>query len=200
MMRSLASICVIAAALHACHHGGETDSAHSTAAPEVWLRAPVVDPSIAVPNGPGQVLAHALASGTQNYTCTSSPADGGAHFGWSFTGPEATLSGAGGASMGKHFASKAGATAPEWETPDGTFVIGSKVAGFTPAGASDSVPWLLIRVDSHGGAGPLAQAAYIHRVNTHGGVTPKSRCDASHGGSTEKVPYGADYFFYAAQK
>jgi hypothetical protein len=99
--------------------------------------------------------------------------------------------------MGKHFASKAGAAAPEWQTPDGTFVVGSKVAAFTPAGAAHSVPWLLIRVESRGGAGPLGQAAYIHRVNTHGGVAPTSPCDPSHGGATEKVPYTADYFFYA---
>lgn len=164
---------------------------------EEWLRAPAVDASLSVPKDGNRVLAHALANGTQNYACKPAPGDAGSSYAWTLTGPEATLSGAGGTAMGKHFPSPAGAAAPQWQTPDGTYVVGRKVAAFTPSPA-DGVPWLLLRVESHGGAGTLGQAQYIQRVNTHGGVAPAAGCDASHAGATEKVPYSADYFFFGS--
>jgi hypothetical protein len=108
------------------------------------------------------------------------------------------LSGAGGTPMGKHFPSPAGAAAPKWETPDGTFVVAKKVAAFTPPSAAGSVAWLLLKVESHGGAGTLGQAQYVQRVNTQGGVAPATGCDAGHAGATEKVPYTADYFFFGS--
>src|SRR5215470_7557864 len=43
--------------------------ASDSGCPAAWLTAPVVDPSIAVPDGGGDALVHASATGTQNYTC-----------------------------------------------------------------------------------------------------------------------------------
>jgi hypothetical protein len=182
-------------ALAGCGHAGEPARAMPS---EDWLRAPAVDSSLAVPKDGNRVLAHALANGTQNYACTSAPGDAGVHYAWTLTGPEATLSGAGGTPMGKHFPSAAGAAAPQWQTPDGTYVVARKVAAFTPTGATGSVPWLLLHVESHGGTGPLGQAQYVQRVNTHGGVAPATGCDATHAGAAEKVPYRADYFFFGS--
>jgi hypothetical protein len=177
-----------------CQHGGEQSADHAVATSQQWLRAPMVDASIAVPKEAHRVVAHAFASGSQNYKCTATP-DNSGHGAWTFTGPEATLSGSSGGPMGRHFASSGGATAPEWQTPDGTYVVGKKVAAFTPSGVADAVPWLLLQVDSHGGTGPLADARYIQRVNTKGGVAPKAPCDNI--GAEQKVPYSADYFFFA---
>ena len=196
MTRSLMALAGAMAAVAACGHGGDPPA---RAVPsEDWLRAPAVDSSLAVPKDGNRVLAHAQANGTQNYACSPAAADAGTSYAWTLTGPEAALAGAGGTPMGKHFASSAGAAAPEWQTPDGTYVVARKVAAFTPPSAAGSVPWLLLRADGHGGAGTLGQAQYIQRVNTHGGVAPAAGCDASHAGATQKVPYTADYYFFGS--
>ena len=69
---------------------GESDAASADAAadaspevdascPATWYEAPTVDPSIAVPDGGGGVLLHAIGTGTQNYKClATTPTDGGA--------------------------------------------------------------------------------------------------------------------------
>jgi hypothetical protein len=62
---------------------------------------------------------------------------------------------------------------------------------------SASVPWLLLSVDGRGGTSPLADAHCVQRVRTSGGIAPGAACDASRMGAREKVPYAADYFFYA---
>lgn len=139
--------------------------------PATWLVAPSVDPSIAVPADGGAVLIHATGSGTQNYACTVA-ADGGA--GWTFVGPLATLDDCSGAPFGSHFASDAGSAFPEWQATDGTYVVGHKLAAFTPDGGAQSVPWLLLKVVGQGGSGTLAQSAYVQRLNTAGGVAPGS--------------------------
>jgi hypothetical protein len=181
-----------------------TSPGSDASCPVAWLAAPVVDPSIAVPDGGGSVILHAAASGTQDYTCTSGTidagggADGGQTFGWTFVGPEADLKDCNSAVIGHHQASDGGAGFPEWiETSDGTFVVGQKVAAFTPDGGAASVPWLLLHAVSHGGTGTLSQAQYIQRVNTDGGIAPgQSTCDTSALGTTTKVPYTADYYFF----
>jgi hypothetical protein len=183
-------------ALSACSHGGESEESHAATTSAVWLRAPAVDASLAVPKEAHRVVAHAAASGTQNYSCAA--AKEGTGYAWTLTGPEAALSGSGGSPMGKHFASPAGAAAPEWQTPDGTYIVAHKLAAFTPSGTTGAVPWLLLQVDGKGGAGSLAGAQYVQRVNTHGGVAPAAGCDQAHAGATQKVPYNADYFFFGS--
>jgi hypothetical protein len=175
-----------------------TDASTSDAAcPSSWFVAPAVDPTIAVPDGGGMVLLHAAGAGTQNYTCNESTVDGGATYTWTFVGPEADLSDCNATLIGHHFASDAGANAPEWQTTDGTYVIGSKLAAFTPDGGASSVPWLLLQGVGHGGSGTLSSAHYIQRVQTDGGVAPAATsCNADAGGTTMKVPYTASYYFF----
>jgi len=170
----------------------------SDACPAEWLQAPPADTAIAVPPGGGRVVFHAAAQGSQDYTCRRTEGDGGAAYAWTFTGPEATLSDCRGAPVGRHFASDAGAGAPEWSLSSGEYVVGHKLAAWTPpGGAGGSVPWLLIGTDGRGGDGPLARARYVVRATTHGGVAPAEPCDATRSGAAVKVPYTADYFFYA---
>jgi Protein of unknown function (DUF3455) len=173
----------------ACHHGGNPDVADPC--PASWLEAPAVDPSIAVPATFARVVFHAAASGSQNYVCARSAADAGGALGWSFIGPEASLSDCKAAPFGRHFASDGG---PQWQTLDGAFVAAHKVASSSPQ--SDAVPWLLLLADSRSQTGPLAATRYVQRVRTSGGVAPGATCDAGNLGAVEKVPYTADYYFY----
>jgi hypothetical protein len=176
---------------------GDTGTGDSAVAcPSSWLVPPGVDPSLALPDGGGGVLLHASASGTQDYTCTQATGDAGTVYAWTFVGPEANLSDCNAAPIGHHFASDGGATAPEWQTTDGTFVIGHKLAAFTPDGGAASVPWLLLQGVAHGGTGTLSNARYIQRLDTDGGVAPTTACDPNSVGMTDKVPYGADYYFF----
>jgi hypothetical protein len=173
--------------------------------PASWSVAPVVDTSIAVPDGGGSVLLHAFGTGTQDYSCVattsgdagSDSGDGGATtYGWSLTGPEADLKDCMMAKIGSHFASAAGATAPEWMTlADGTHVIAKKNNAFTPDGGT-SIPWLLLEATSHTGTGTLSKTLFIQRVNTTGGKAPTTGCDSTTVGMTTKVAYTADYYFF----
>jgi len=154
---------------------------------------PVVDPSIAVPADGGGVVLHAHAAGTQNYACARGT---GGVYSWTPTGPEAELRDERGGLIGHHFASEPNGGAPEWEALDRSYVVGQKVAAFTPDGGAQAVPWLLLRAMAHGGSGPLASAGYVQRVATRGGLAPAAPCDASVAGTKEKVPYAAEYLFY----
>jgi Protein of unknown function (DUF3455) len=160
-----------------------------------WLQAPAVDPALSAPDGGGRVLLHAAATGTQNYGCTRAGGDAGAHYTWTLAGPEAALSDCRGAVIGRHFASDAGASAPEWQLVGGSYVVGHKLAAWTPEGGSGSVPWVLLGADDRGGGQPLDGARYVERVRTRGGVAPGDGCDADRLGAMQKVPYSADYFF-----
>jgi hypothetical protein len=132
---------------------------------------------------------HAAATGSQIYACAAN-GDGGAA--WTLQGPDAVLSDCSGAVVGHHFASDAGSGSPEWQTADGTFVVGRKLAAVTPDGGAGSVPWLLLQASSKSGQGSLGRVTYIQRVGTDGGLAAGA-CDA---GQVTRVPYSADYYFY----
>ena len=173
------------------YDAGGNDGSPDSGCPASWLAPPTVDPTIAVPADSGTVLLHAVGAGTQDYACAVS-VDGGSS--WSFVGPVADLSDCNGVLIGHHFASDAGAAYPEWQTTDGTYVIGHKVAAFTPDGGEDSVPWLLLdAVGNGGGSGTLSQVGHVQRVDTDGGVAPAGACSS---GATAQVPYSAEYYFY----
>jgi hypothetical protein len=161
--------------------------------------APVVDPSIAVPDGGGGILLHALGNGTQDYVCKAGTGtDGGPTYTWTLVTPEANLSDCHANVIGHHFASEAGAGFPEWQTTDGTFVIATKhLPTFTPDGGSGSIPWLLLTKVDAGGSGTLSMVDYIQRLNTDGGSAPASGCAApTDVDASTNVGYTADYYFY----
>jgi hypothetical protein len=138
------------------------------------------------PSANEQLLLQVHAKGDQVYTCKSD----GAQFTWTLKAPDAQLFDKNGKAFGKHFAG------PTWEATDGSRVIGKAVAN-APSPDADSIPWLLVNVLSHDGTGVLARATSIQRINTKGGKAPASGCDASHTGQEVRVPYEADYLFYA---
>ncbi len=189
----------------------DADAGDAPTAPEdaacadSWTVVPTVDPLIALPDGGGGLLIHFAGAGTQNYECTENATDGGADggsdggptFTWVFTGPEANLDDCDGQLVGHHFASEGGPGEPEWMTLDNSYVIGKKVnAGVTPDGG-DAIPWLLLQAIANADAGLLSQVTYVQRVNTTGGLTPAlSTCDTAAVGTTQKIPYTADYYFF----
>ena len=138
------------------------------------------------PSANEQLLLQVHAKGDQIYVCKSDVAQ----FTWTLKAPDAQLFDKDGKPFGKHFAG------PSWEANDGSRVTGKAVAN-APSPDADSIPWLLVNVISHDGSGVLSRATTIQRLNTKGGKAPATGCDASHLGQELRVPYSADYLFYA---
>jgi hypothetical protein len=165
----LASVVVLAGAIMSI--------AFSVAAQEV--------PQQLQPPANEQLLVSVHAQGDQVYSCkTDGPSPA-----WTLKAPDAQLFDQDGKSFGKHFAG------PSWEANDGSRVTGKAIANASPD--PDSIPWLLVNIISHEGKGILSPATTIQRLHTKGGKAPASGCDASHAGREIRVPYSADYLFYA---
>ena len=165
----------------------DASDAGDAGCPAAWLE--VSDASMLWPDGGlPALLLHASGAGSQDYTCE--PIDGG--YAWTFIGPEANLDDCTQTLIGHHFASEAGAAAPEWQTLDQSFVIGKKLLAYTPDGGQNSVPWLLVQATSNGGNGTIAKTLYVQRLNTDGGNAPSTTCDDTDVDATTKVPYTAD--------
>ena len=133
-----------------------------------------------------QLLLQVHAKGDQVYTCK----EGVTQFAWTLKAPDAQLFDKDGKPFGKHFAG------PSWEASDGSRVTGKAIAN-APSPDADSIPWLLVNIVGHDGSGVLSRATSIQRINTKGGKAPASGCDAGHAGQEVRVPYSADYLFYA---
>ncbi len=151
--------------------------------------APVVPDAIKAPSG-DQVVLMARGSGVQIYTCT---AGAGIAAIWVLKEPQAVLSEAKGAAIGRHLAG------PTWELKDGSSITG-KAQAHTDSPDADAVPWLLVNVTGHSGSGALDRVSAVQRINTKGGKAPATGCDAAHLNSEIKVDYSADYYFYAPAK
>jgi hypothetical protein len=146
----------------------------------------LADPGVvAAPDGAKPMLS-ARAEGVQIYVCTAK--DQG--FAWTLKAPEAALFDAHGRQIIHHFAG------PSWQTDDGTTLVGEVVAK-QDAPAQGAIPWLLLRAKSHDGAGTLAEAGFIRRIDTKGGIAPADGCAAADAGKEVRVPYSAVYEFYA---
>ncbi len=140
-----------------------------------------------------QLLSQVLhGSGVQIYECERSPKEA-ARFAWVFKAPAAELSDPRGKAVGKHYAG------PTWEANDGSKVIGEVVAS-GPAPTADAIPWLLLRAKSTAGTGAFGGTTFIQRLHTLGGRAPADGCDEAHLGQGARIPYEADYYFYAPQR
>jgi hypothetical protein len=133
-----------------------------------------------------QLLVQVHAKGDQVYVCNSDAS----HSAWTLKGPDAQLLDKNGDPFGKHFAG------PAWEANDGSRVVGKAIAN-SPSPDANSIPWLLVTILSREGNGVLSRVTTVQRVNTKGGKAPESGCDASHAGGEVRVPYSADYRFFA---
>src|SRR6266481_5297658 len=109
---------------------------------------------------------------------------------WVLKAPEAELTDASGKVIGTHYAG------PSWKHRDGSEVKG-KLVSRVDAPETDAIPWLLLTAAGHSGNGVLSQVTTIQRIQTKGGQAPKTGCDQEHTGAEVKIPYSADYYFYA---
>jgi len=147
---------------------------------------PDVPETIQAPAGE-EVVLFAHATGSQIYTCQAGAAG---RFSWTLKAPDAELHDRKDKVIGSHFAG------PTWKLKDGSEVSG-KMAAQVDSLDADSIPWLLVKAESHAGKGLLTSVTTVQRVHTHGGKPPAEGCDASHRDAETKSNYTADYFFYA---
>jgi Protein of unknown function (DUF3455) len=150
------------------------------------ISQPDVPISIRVPVDQEAVLT-AHATGSQVYVCQTGK-DGKAI--WTFRAPEATLQDTHGATIGRHYAG------PTWRDNDGSEVTGT-VSAQVSSSDPHSIPWLLVIVTHRSGNGALSRVSTVQRVHTEGGAAPVTGCSDSELGIEAKVPYTADYYFYA---
>src|SRR5262245_5609848 len=149
--------------------------------------APAVPAAIAVPDGHKLFLiGHAV--GVQIHTCTLSPTG----YRWRFDGPRADVFDDRGKLLVTHFAG------PSWQAKDGSKAVGTLDA---PPLTVDppAIPWLRLAATSTPGpdGGRLAGTTYIQRIRTTGGLAPApADCNAGSVGTTEEIPYTADYTFW----
>ena len=152
-----------------------------------------VEPTVSLPERirPGaseSLTAVVPAKGVQIYECRASMAQSGTYE-WAFVAPEATLFDARGRVIGKHYAG------PHWEAADGSKVVGT-VKERADAPAAGAIPWLLLGAKSVGPSGSFSETTSIVRANTVGGVAPSAGCSQATAGTSARVDYAADYYFY----
>ena len=160
-----------------------------TVALELTVGSPTIPPPLALPQTGASLLLHAIGRGVQIYTCSASTIGGNTSYAFALTAPDATLYDEQMHAIGKHSAG------PTWTLTDGSNVVGALQAK-SPSPTPAAVPWLLLKVASNNGAGRLARATFVHRLNTSGGLAPASGCDAGTVGKQARVDYTADYYFW----
>lgn len=131
----------------------------------------------------------AHAAGVQIYRCRADK-DDAARVEWQLKEPEADLFGPAGDKIGKHYAG------PTWEGTDGSKVTG-EVAAHADSPVPNAVAWLLLRAKSTSGSGVFAHVRFIQRLHTAGGNAPPDGCNRASAGAEVRVPYTAEYWFYA---
>ncbi len=149
-----------------------------------------IPPSLAVPANTSLIL-RAQGRGVQIYICAVQPDQPG-RYDWRFVAPEANLFGPDGARIGRHYAG------PTWEGADGGKVVGDPRAK-APSPDPTAIDWLLLSAKSANGAGMLGTVSYVQRVDTVGGRAPNGGCSAANAGKETRVPYSAEYDFYASR-
>src|SRR5438552_1814223 len=131
------------------------------------------------------------AKGVQIYECRAKKDQAGAYE-WAFVAPEADLFDARGNKTGRHYAG------PHWESNDGSKILGT-VKERADAPVADAIPWLLLTAKSVGSEGSFSKVTSIQRVNTVGGVAPKAGCSQAAAGTSARINYTADYYFFTAK-
>jgi hypothetical protein len=137
-------------------------------------------PKLEAPRG-SKLAFHVYAKGVQKYHWNGT--------GWSFDGPEATLSAdaAGKSIVGTHYAG------PKWESNSGGTVRGTVLE--TCSVDPNAIAWLLLSAVSEG-PGIFHRVTHIQRVNTAGGKAPGY---SGQMGEAVRIPYTTEYLFYRAQ-
>ena len=142
------------------------------------------------PSRDKRLLDRVAARGVQIYECRpdASVPEGAK---WVFVAPQAELFDTQGARHGAHYAG------PHWEAADGSKIVG-KLEARAEAPQAGAIPWLLLSARSVGQPGRFAAVTSVQRVHTSGGLAPARRCEAASVGTTDRVPYTAEYLLYTS--
>jgi hypothetical protein len=138
-------------------------------------------PQLAAPAG-STLLLHAFGIGVQIYHWNGTS--------WGSATPAATLyaDAGGNGQVATHFAG------PSWQSNSGSKVVGTVVNRCTVDPAS--IQWLSLSGVTTGD-GIFASANFIQRLNTVGGNSPSTAGTVI--GQEARIPYTADYLFYAVR-
>ena len=150
--------------------------------------APDVPIGVAVPDG-NKVFLVGHAVGVQIHTCAATTNG----YAWRFVGPIANLYDDNGKLLTTHYGG------PTWEAKDGSKVVGT-VEGRATVDAT-AIPWLRLSASTAPGldGDRLVATTFIQRIATTGGLAPAAAdCHEGTAGTTEEVPYTADYYFWKA--
>jgi Protein of unknown function (DUF3455) len=128
-------------------------------------------------------------TGVQIYDCRAGK-DDAARFEWLLKEPEADLFDRAGKKIGRHY------SGPTWEAKDGSKVMGEVVARLNSP-EPGAIAWLLLSAKANSGSGIFSDVRFIQRLRTVGGNAPSGGCDRAAAGSEVRVPYSAEYWFYA---
>jgi len=166
----------------------------TVALPALFVLGCASQQPLAVPDklkpGPDESLAMILpAKGVQIYECRAGK---GAGYEWAFVAPEADLFDSRGNKIGRHYAG------PHWEAADGSKVLGS-LKERADAPRADAIPWLLLAAKSVGPAGSFSKVTSVQRVSTVGGTAPTTGCTEATAGTSARIGYAADYYFFVAR-
>jgi hypothetical protein len=129
------------------------------------------------------------AKGAQIYECRAKK-DQTADYEWAFVAPEAELFDTGGNRIGRHYAG------PHWESTDGSKILGTAKER-ADAPVADAIPWLLLSAKSVGPEGSFSKVTSVQRLSTVGGVAPVGACAKAAPGTSARIDYTADYYFFA---
>jgi hypothetical protein len=130
------------------------------------------------------------AKGVQIYQCRAGK-DGA--YEWAFVAPEADLFDTGGNRIGRHYAG------PHWESTDGSKVLGA-LKERADAPVAGAIPWLLLTAKSVGSEGSFGKVTSIQRVSTVGGVAPRTGCSQATAGTSARIDYTANYYFFTLRQ
>lgn len=137
------------------------------------------------------VLMTISASGVQIYECRVA-ADATKIPAWVFVAPEADLFDAEGRRIGRHGAG------PVWQAQDGSRIVG-QVRARADAPTAGAIPWLLLTTQSTGTPGAFSRVTSIQRIHTVGGLAPTLGCTPERASTPARIPYTADYRFFATR-
>ena len=147
-------------------------------------------PANLIPSGEREVD-RVAARGVRTYECRAKQGDPSSAA-WVYTGAEADLFDAQGRTVGRHTFPP-----PVWDFSDGSKIAAGEARARVDAPVPNADPWTLVSARSAGSDGRLSKVASLQRIDTVGGVAPSMKCDTGSVGSKQRVPFTANYVFFA---
>jgi hypothetical protein len=151
-------------------------------------KSPIVEvPAALKPDANESLSMIVPAKGVQIYECRAKKDVAG--YEWVFVAPDAELFDTRGNRIGRHGAG------PYWQATDGSRFVGT-LKQRADAPVAGAIPWLLLTTKSNGPDGSFSKVTSVQRVKTAGGIAPVAGCAVDSAGTTARVPYTADYYFF----